>query len=135
MSNKLTRGRPTKYLKSTAGCVTGYTKECLKNNIFPTIEGLALKLGVSVRTLYGWEAEYPEFLQTMDEIRSTQKDLLITNGLRGVYNTRFAIFLLKANHNMSEKEALIQADQNNFMNISPEVLATALKMMEEDEKM
>jgi hypothetical protein len=55
--------------------------------------------------------------------------MLITNGLEGKYNSRFAMFLLKASHGMTEKEPLVDATQNNYMNISPELLADALEIM------
>jgi hypothetical protein len=127
------RGRPTKYSKQLLGCVTHYTKECETNQLFPTIEGFASYLKVGTRTLYDWEAQHPEFSQTMDELRDTQRHLLISNGLHGGYNTRFAMFLLKANHGMTEKEPLVNTSQNNYMNISPELLAEALKIVEQDE--
>lgn len=125
------RGRPTKYTTSTSKRVTHYTNDCLEKGIFPTFEGLAAFLRVGTRTLYDWELEYPDFSQTMDSIRDTQKQLLITNGLTGGYNTRFAMFLLKANHGMTEKDPLVDATQNNYMNISPDLLADALKLMHE----
>ena len=133
MDKKPGRGRPTKFTTSTSKCATHYTKSCLENGTFPTIEGLATHLGVGTRTIYDWELEHPDFSQTIDQLRDTQKQLLITNGLAGSYNTRFAMFLLKANHNMSEKDPLISATQNSYMNISPDLLADALQLMREKE--
>ena len=103
--------------------------DCLEKGIFPTFEGLATYLGVGTRTLYDWELEHADFSQTMEKVRDTQRQLLITNGLTGSYNTRFAMFLLKANHGMSEKDPLISATQNSYMNISPDLLADALELM------
>ena len=133
MNNKPRRGRPTRFTSKIPANVTTYIKKCLNNGIFPTIEGLASHLGVGTRTIYDWEAEHPDFPHTIDELRDTQKQLLITNGLTGSYNTRFAMFLLKANHGMSEKDPLISATQNSYMNISPELLADALKIMNSQE--
>jgi len=130
MKDKPGRGRPTKYNLKMPSRVTKYTTKCLKESIFPTIEGLSLKLKVGTRTLYDWEKVYPDFSQTLDNLRNTQKDLLISNGLMGKYNTRFSMFLLKANHGMKENEPLVNAEQNNNFNISPELLADALKLME-----
>lgn len=129
MKTKPGRGRPTRYTAKTSTAVKEYTDRSHKNGVFPTIEGLAQYLGVGTRTVYDWEAEYPDFSQTMNTLRDTQKQLLITNGLTGVYNTRFAMFLLKANHGMSEKDPLVSATQNSFMNISPDLLADALEIM------
>jgi hypothetical protein len=130
--NKIKRGRPSKYSSRLPARLINYTNECLENGNFPTIEGFSAYLGVGTRTLYDWQTEYPEFLQTMDDLRDTQKHLLISNGLKGDYNTRFSMFLLKANHGMAEKDPLISATQNSYMNISPEVLAEALKLMKSE---
>lgn len=128
------RGRPTKYSPKLIKSVRGYTKKCLNDDIFPTIEGLSVKLGLGTRTIYDWERLYPDFSQTIDELRDMQKNLLITNGLSGGYNTRFSMFLLKASHGMKEKEPLITSTQNNNMNISPELLADAIELMRSKEE-
>jgi len=129
METKPGRGRPSKYSTRLLECATDYTAQCLNQGIFPTIEGLAANLGVGTRTLYDWELEHAELLQTIDKLRDTQKHLLITNGLSGNYNTRFSMFLLRSIHGLTEKEPLINATQNSYMNISPDVLADALKLM------
>lgn len=123
------RGRPTKYNPTLLKRVNKYTRECVGKQIFPTIEGLSVYLGVGTRTLYDWEKEYTEFSQTMDQLRDTQRELLITNGLSGGYNTRFAMFLLKAAHGMTEKDPLITSNQTNNLNVPPELLADALEIM------
>lgn len=130
MTSKPGRGRPTRYTSKLPANVTTYTNKCVTDGVFPTIEALATYLGVGTRTIYDWETEYPDFSQTLDKLRDTQKQLLITNGLTGNYNTRFAMFLLKANHGMSEKDPLISATQNSYMNISPDILADALEIMQ-----
>lgn len=127
------RGRPTRYTTAVPSRVTHYTDKCLKDGDFPTIEGLALILGVSARSLYGWETTYPDFFQTMETLRDAQKHMLQAGGLTGKYNARMATFLLKASHGLTDASPPIQATQNNYMQISPEVLAEALKMMEASE--
>lgn len=82
---------------------------CLKNGRFPTIEGLAGFLRVGTRTIYDWKSEYSDFSQTIEILLDTQRELLITGGLTGKYNTRFSMFLLKANHGMREKDPNILA--------------------------
>lgn len=129
MNEEMQKGRPTRYTIKLPANVTEYTCKCLEDGKFPTIEGLAQYLGICVRTIYDWEKQHDEFLQTIDTIRDTQKQLLITNGLTGGYNSRFAMFLLKANHGMTEKEPLVDATQNNYMGISPDLLADALRLM------
>lgn len=127
------RGRPSKYSSKIISLVRNYKLNCADKGIFPTIEGLASYLGVGTRTLYDWESEYPEFSQTIDKLRDTQRQLLITNGLNGTYNTRFSMFLLRAIHGITEKEPLVNATQNSFMNISPDLLAEAIKLMQSND--
>lgn len=135
LSLSFKRGRPTKYTKETPKRVMHYTNECLKKGDFPTIEQLATHLGIGTRTLYAWEQAYSEFQQTIDILRDAQKDLLIRGGLTNKYNSRFASFLLKANHGMAETRPLVNATQNNiFSGVSPELLADALKIIDEKEK-
>lgn len=124
-------GRPTKYTREALESVREYTVGTVKSGSFPTIEGLAGTLGVGTRTLYDWEHVHSDFSQTLDILRDAQRQLLITNGLTGQYSSRFAIFLLKASHGMTEKEPLVTANQNNNLNISPDLLADALKIMED----
>lgn len=122
------KGRPSKYDTRLNTRAKEYIKLSTKKGDFPTIEQLAGILRVSVRTLYGWESEHDEFLQTMDALRETQRHLLLTNGLSGKYNSRFAIFLLKAAHKMRENEPVVE-NNTNYMNISPDILADAIKLM------
>jgi hypothetical protein len=126
------RGRPTKYTQTLPSRVMHYTDKCIKNGDFPTIEGLALELGVSARILYGWDTEYSDFFQTMETLRNAQKHMLQADGLSGKYNARMATFLLKETHGITDATPPIHATQNNYMNISPELLAEALKIMEEN---
>lgn len=130
----LKRGRPTKYTKETPKRVINYTKKCLANDEFPTIEHLASYLGVGTRILYEWEKEYSDFLQTMDMLRDAQRHLLISGGLSNKYNARFAAFLLKASHGLTDATPLVKATQNNTFNVSPDLLADALKIIEEKDK-
>src|SRR5260221_10210470 len=109
---QIKRGRPTKYTKETARRVINYIKKCLQTHDFPTIEHLSSVLGVGTRTLYAWESEHSEFLQTMDMLRDAQKNLLIRGGLTNKYNPRFASFLLKANHGFVDSKPVVNATQN-----------------------
>lgn len=60
----------------------------------PTVEGLALFLGITRETLYNWEKLYPEFFSIMERLRQKQADALISNGLSGDYNPTIAKVLL-----------------------------------------
>lgn len=124
-------GRPTKYTRETPRRVMKYIKKCQEKSDFITIEHLASELGVGTRTLYAWEKEYSEFQHTMDMLRDAQRDQLIRGGIQNKYNARFASFLLKANHGMQDRQPPINATQNNTFNISPELLADAIKLTRE----
>ncbi len=69
----------------------------------PTIEGFALFIGVSKKSLYNWSEEHPEFLHALGKIETEQKERLINSGLSGDYNSTIAKLILSANHGMSEK--------------------------------
>ena len=69
----------------------------------------------------------------MDRLKDLEKHQLTVGGLTNKYNARMAIFLLKACHGVTDTTPPINATQINNMNISPEVLADALKLLEEKE--
>lgn len=60
----------------------------------PTIEGLAVYLGINKNTIYDWESKYPEFSDDIDRLRAIQASRLIENGLAGTYNPTIAKVLL-----------------------------------------
>ena len=60
----------------------------------PTIEGLASYLKISKDTVYAWEKIHKEFSYVIDDLRSTQADRLINNGMSGDYNPTIAKVLL-----------------------------------------
>ena len=60
----------------------------------PTIEGLAVYLGVSKQSVYVWRNKYPEFDEVVEKLLAVQADLLINNGLSGDYNPTISKVLL-----------------------------------------
>lgn len=127
----LRRGRPTKFTKETPRRVIRYIKKCQKNNDFITIESLASELGVGTRTLYSWEEVHSDFRQTMDMLRDAQRDQLLRGGITRKFDSRFAAFLLKANHGMQDKQPPFHAIQNNTFNVPAEIMADAIKLIRE----
>lgn len=69
----------------------------------PTIEGLALFLGVHRDTLYEWAKIHPELSDTLQHIKTEQAKQLINKGLSGDYNSTIAKLILSVNHGMAEK--------------------------------
>jgi len=60
----------------------------------PTIEGLAVYLGIARNTVYDWEDKYKDFSHIIEELRAIQADRLINNGMSGDYNPTIAKVLL-----------------------------------------
>lgn len=87
-------GRPSKYgphvLDETEKYFTIDQAELPK--LLPTIEGLAIKLGVHVDTIYEWEKVHPEFSELLKIARQVQKFVWVQNSLQGNYNSNFAKF-------------------------------------------
>lgn len=117
-------GRPTEYKKevnkkladffskerfSTITVITtgknDYCKEEEKRVAaeLPTFEKFAESINISRDTLYEWANKHPEFSDTMDRCRQIQKDFLIQNGLLGLYQSNFAIFVAKNLTDMKDK--------------------------------
>jgi hypothetical protein len=100
-------GRPTKYEPGWIEIARLYIDSCNREATeLPTIEGLALRIGVDDDQLNEWGKIYPEFHAAIKDLKLKQKNQLINDGLYGgkEVNQAMAIFLLKANHDMIETE-------------------------------
>lgn len=109
-------GRPSEYTKDILKLVKEYLSECqdeeiqlvkqansekgyemyenkLKVNL-PTIEGLAIYLGINRDTIYDWCTKHPEFSDMIDRLRMEQSNRLINNGLTGDYQPMIVKLLL-----------------------------------------
>lgn len=95
MSNPV--GRPTLYKpeiieKAREYFLTGW----MKDEIVPTIEGLALALGIQRETIYAWEQDEgkEEFSDIVGDIRSLQGKKLIIGGLNKDFSPQIAALML-----------------------------------------
>ena len=98
-------GRPTDYTPEVIDQINDYLKDAVpENQQIPTIERIALKLGIHRDTLYEWAKVHPEFSDTIEKVKATQKDLLIQTGIFGgkEVNATIIALLLKVNHEMIE---------------------------------
>lgn len=135
-------GRPTKYAKDILTKTKDYIDTCGNEfwefqkghgptNTFerrvtvrlPSVEGLALHLGVNRSTIYEWRDKHPEFSNTLEEIDLLQKKMLIECGLSNDYNPTIVKLMLSSNHGMSEKTDITSKG---------EALASVTQTAEED---
>lgn len=107
MKNK--GGRPTKYYPAIVDKVEDYFKT-VNTDELPSIEGLANYMDISRDTIYEWQKHYPKFSYTIKKILIKQKLKLMNDGMYGgkEVNAGMAIFLLKANHGLSDGSGLTQ---------------------------
>lgn len=98
-------GRPTKYsdeiLEKTKRYLVDYDHD---GSVIPSVAGLGLYLDVSKSVIYKWAAEEDkqEFMETLARIQQKQEALLLSNGLKGEFNSTITKLAL-ANHGYSEK--------------------------------
>jgi hypothetical protein len=108
--------RRTKLNKDLVSRAQVYLLECVGDrNPLPTIEGLALSLGVHRDTVYAWEetatsVEKPstiltQFSDIVKRLRTYQAEKLIQNGLSGRYNPTITKLILSGKHGYVEKQA------------------------------
>lgn len=71
--------------------------------VLPTVERLALTLGVSRSTVYKWATENEEFSDILEDLLSKQADVLISKGLEGKFNATITKLLLSGKHGYVEK--------------------------------
>lgn len=72
-------------------------------NDLPTLSKFATKIGIDTTTLYEWQEKHIEFSNALRRARELYKDFLTENGLLGLYNGAFAIFIAKNTTDMKDK--------------------------------
>lgn len=114
-------GRPTKLTDELIKQAENYltTWKTVDQEAIPTIEGLAIRLGISRDTVYEWrkvpvptEGAIPEskslelhlqFSDIVNELQAKQARTLISNGLNGKFNPTITKLILSGKHNYVEK--------------------------------
>ena len=100
-------GHPTDYKADVIDRVHEYLATAVPENMkIPTIEGVALKLEVSRDTVYEWAKVHSEFSDTLELVRTKQKEYLMEIGIFGgkEINATIVALLLRVNHNMVETQ-------------------------------
>lgn len=98
--------RPTKLTPELVKQAQDYvarTKNIGVHELLPTIEGLALELGINRDTIYEWEKDNTEFSDIVNDLRAAQGQKLIQNSLIGRYNPTIAKLILSGKHGYVEK--------------------------------
>ena len=93
----------------------------------PTLAGFCLVAGIHPTNLSDYTIKYPEVNQLVSYIALMQEQYCLTRGIRNQANPIFSMFLLKSKHQYHDQPQ--QLNQTNNFNISPDLLADALKIM------
>ncbi|MFA6897235.1 MAG: terminase small subunit [Patescibacteria group bacterium] len=149
-------GRPTKFKKIFIKKVDEYLEECQDEEIervkqenaekgyqmlehrlkvkLPTIEGFARFIGVNKTSLYEWEKNHEEFSNSLEKIKTEQKERLMNSGLSGDYNPTIAKLILSSNHDMHEKSELSGNPNSPLVVIAPQAVIDSFKLNGTDPK-
>ncbi|MBV6446388.1 MAG: hypothetical protein IFNCLDLE_02686 [Ignavibacteriaceae bacterium] len=115
-------------LQTLREAADNYHQLLLTNSkLLPTIQGYCLAAGISPSYLYSLAQEMPEVEEIIEMIQVKQEEYLLTRPFTEKANVLMSMFLLKAKHHYQDEPK--QLTQNNNFNISPDILADAIKLM------
>lgn len=128
-AKKKKTGRPTKYnpkyceeiikfFDREAFTVVGTREngtEVMAPCKLPTFEGFAISLGVNRDTINEWVKQHDDFSVAHKRAKDYQKEILMQNGLLGLYDKTFAIFTAKNVTDMSDKQEIDHQSSDGSM--------------------
>jgi hypothetical protein len=88
------------------------------DTLLPTVEGLAIKLGISRETVYQWEKEDDQFSDIVKKLRVDQGQKLIQNALANRYNSTIAKLILSGKHGYVEQSATDITSNGNELGVT-----------------
>lgn len=115
-------GRPTKLTPALVKKAKQFVdRRAADRMLLPTVEGLALELGISRETVYDWASKGGEFSDIVNDLKAAQGEKLMQYSLAGKYNPTIARLILSGKHGYVEKS---EVDQNvkgdvTFVNTVP----------------
>lgn len=77
----------------------------------PSVEGLALHLGVHRDTIYEWAKHHATFSDSLKDLEHKQKEMLIAGGLAGYYTPAITKLMLASIHGMTERTDVTSGDK------------------------
>lgn len=105
-------GRPTDYSEELLAKARSYLTDYDANgDLFPSIAGLAIYLGISRQTVRVWakEPDKAEFSSIVEECLARQESALTREGIKGTYNPTITKLLL-SKHGYSDKQEVSGPD-------------------------
>lgn len=119
-------GRPTILTEELKEQARGYVEEegSYMSSLLPSIEGLALRLGIHRDTLYAWEKEDEDFSDILERLRQSQAKKLMDKGLAGQYNSTIAKLLLSKHGYVEKSEQDITTGGDKIQSAPSPELAT-----------
>lgn len=128
----------TKYKK--ADLIEGglkYINEVLnadpKEKKLPSVVGLCLSIGISRSRMYELADQHQEVSDILEYVSMLQEDRALQGGITNRLNPVFSMFLLKGKHGYQDQPPTLN-QTNNFGNLTPDLLADALKIIREEKK-
>lgn len=82
----------------------------------PMFVDFAEEVGVDMDTLTEWRKKHPEFSLAYKKAKKLQEQIIVKNGIKGRYNTTFALFFLKCNSGWNDKAAESEANRTFVLN-------------------
>lgn len=109
-------GRPSKYTEELLKKAAGYVAYAYAEDKLPSLEGLALYIGVRRSTIYEWQKDpaKQDFSDIVDNILAHQAETLINKGLKGEYNSSITKVIL-TKHNYSDKQEVDLSSSDGTM--------------------
>ena len=119
-------GRPTDYTPELIAKAREYVSSLPEDEKVPSIEGLALYIGITRKTIYEWisQENKQEFCDIVEAILAKQAKSLMNKGLDNTFNSSI-VKLLLSKHGYAEKTETDITTKGESVNLDAKTLALA----------